>query len=56
MDYIINPTRELIEATFPIVPSIGETMNLGLMIIGGIATVIWIGFMLKYEKTEVPNR
>jgi hypothetical protein len=56
MGYLFNPTAKLIEATFPIVAGLENNMNFALMAIGGVACIIWIGLMLKYEKLEVPNR
>lgn len=56
MGYILFPIRDLLESTFTIIPPVGDKMNLALMIIGGISCAIWIGLMLKYEKTEVSNR
>ena len=56
MGYLVLPIAEFLEATFEIIPPIGDAVNLALMIVGSIATVIWIGMMAKYEKTEVPNR
>jgi len=56
MGYILYPIRDIFEATFTVMPKIGDGMNLFLMIMGSVACAIWIGLMLKYEKTEVPNR
>ncbi|MGE0635286.1 MAG: hypothetical protein AB7G44_00695 [Bacteroidia bacterium] len=56
MGYLLYPTRDLIEATFPLMPALGNSMNYALMAVGGVACAIWIGLMLKYEKQEVPNR
>jgi hypothetical protein len=56
MGYLFNPTAKLIEATFPLMPALGNGMNYALMAVGGVACAIWIGLMLKYEKQEVPNR
>jgi hypothetical protein len=56
MGYILYPIADLLEASFTIIPSIAESVNLLLMVVGSIATIGWIGLMMKYEKTEVPNR
>jgi hypothetical protein len=56
MGYLFNPTAKLIEATFPLMPALGNGMNYALMAVGAVACTIWIGLMLKYEKQEVPNR
>jgi len=56
MGYLINPTRELIEATFPIVAGLNNIMNVALIVVGVVAGAIWIGLMLKYEGQEVSNR
>lgn len=56
MGYILYPIRDIFEATFKVMPAIGDVMNLGLMIVGSVACAIWIGFMVKYEKQEVSNR
>ncbi len=56
MGYIIYPIRDLLEATFTIIPPLGMKMDIALCVVGGIACTIWIGLMLKYEKQEVSNR
>lgn len=56
MDYILLPLADFIESTFTILPILGNNMNTLLCVVGGVATTVWIGLMLKYEKQEVPNR
>lgn len=56
MGYIVYPIRDLIEFTFTIIPPLGNNMNTFLCVVGGVATAVWIGLMLKYEGQEVPNR
>ncbi len=56
MGYILYPIGNLIEASFAIVTGLGNNMNTLLCVVGAIAGAIWIGLMIKYEKTEVPNR
>ena len=56
MGYILYPIRDLLEATFTIIPVLGNNMNIMLCVVGAIAGAIWIGMMLKYEGKEVNNR
>jgi len=56
MDFIFNPIRDIFEATFKLMPFLGQFMNQLIFGVAFIACIIWIFFMLKYEKTEVPNR
>jgi|GEM_PF-2613091 len=56
MGYLINPIRHFLESSFTILPELGNNMNVVLMAVGGIAGLIWISLMLKYEGKETNNR